>query len=84
MTFETNPVNVKVYYNPVDEEWRQNKCTSLGLTYKDPFMKRTLIFTMNPVDTKESERFLYLTLAKAICHNRSTYIDLFRNNLNVS
>ncbi|XP_050525984.1 uncharacterized protein LOC126896880 isoform X2 [Daktulosphaira vitifoliae] len=68
-----------LYYNPVDANWKRAKCSSLGLTYKEPIWKHELTSYMIPVESFHTEFALPIVLSELICGDRNLKNHFARN-----
>ncbi|XP_050539608.1 uncharacterized protein LOC126904543 isoform X2 [Daktulosphaira vitifoliae] len=74
--FSTKELTIPQYFNPVDDEWKREKCRSLGFTYKEPVTYQHFTRNVIPVDILNQKYCLYRILSDLICGDSSLHSKL--------
>ncbi|XP_050539611.1 uncharacterized protein LOC126904544 isoform X2 [Daktulosphaira vitifoliae] len=69
-------LTIPQYFNPIDDEWKREKCSSLGFTYKEPVTSQLFTVNVVPVDILNKRYFLYRILSDLICGDGSLHSEL--------
>lgn len=77
--FDYEDLSIPVYFNPVDEEWKREKCRQMGFTYKG----QTYFSKGIPLIQNDLRKNLYQVLSELICGDRNLHIKLRMQSLNV-
>ncbi|XP_050525514.1 uncharacterized protein LOC126896616 [Daktulosphaira vitifoliae] len=91
--FNLTKLNNKHYFKPVSNEWRTQKCESLGFKFNksSSFLKKNKttdsLYLLTELDEQflvydDRENCLYMTLLLAICGDKMNYYDLRKKVLN--
>ncbi|XP_050529953.1 uncharacterized protein LOC126899276 isoform X2 [Daktulosphaira vitifoliae] len=78
LTVEYKSTNIPVYFNPIDEDWKREKCSSLGFTYKKPITNQEFTPFMVPVERVYTTHFPII-LSELICGDRKIRKQFARN-----
>ncbi|XP_050525982.1 uncharacterized protein LOC126896879 isoform X2 [Daktulosphaira vitifoliae] len=68
-----------LYYNPVDTDWKREKCNSLGFTYKEPNTKLKFTSYMIPVEHYYDKVAISIIFSELICGDRKKSKQFGRN-----
>ncbi|XP_050539599.1 uncharacterized protein LOC126904540 isoform X4 [Daktulosphaira vitifoliae] len=74
--FNIGDLKIPYYFNPVDDEWKREKCSSLGFTYKEPVTHQLLTINVVPVDILNNRHYLFRTLSNIICGDSNLHSKL--------
>ncbi|XP_050539610.1 uncharacterized protein LOC126904543 isoform X4 [Daktulosphaira vitifoliae] len=75
-SFTTKDLTITQYFNPVDDEWKREKCRSLGFTYKEPVTYQHFTRNVIPLDIVNERKHLYRILSDLICGDSSLHSKL--------
>ncbi|XP_050521821.1 uncharacterized protein LOC126894681 isoform X2 [Daktulosphaira vitifoliae] len=79
LQFDTKEFKTSHYYNPVDEEWKREKCRSLGFTFNEPITEQKFTSFMIPVDSFFNNDGMYYILSEVVCGSQKIRHQLQRN-----
>ncbi|XP_050548672.1 uncharacterized protein LOC126910284 [Daktulosphaira vitifoliae] len=81
LKYNTIEFNIPLYYNPVDEKWRIEKCVKLGFTHNKSMVGEMFISNMIPVDIFFNKFGIYELLSEYLCKNLKLSSQMQRNVL---